>query len=104
MRFGSGGQFGGGVDTGHTVEDRCTVLDSPQDQFGDSGGAPVCFQRQTQFLKPAPGRGRGSSPPGFPFDSRHTSIRGSILNFLLDRSTYPAIASEDRGRQNKSSD
>ena len=31
MRFGSGGQWSGGVDTGRTVTERCFVVDSPQE-------------------------------------------------------------------------
>ena len=45
-RFGSGAQFGGGVDTGRTVTDSCFVVDSPQQLLNCHVASP--FKAQTQ--------------------------------------------------------
>ena len=46
-RFGGGVEFGGSVDTGRTVEDRCFVVDSPQELLNCRTVTP--FGGQTQY-------------------------------------------------------
>ena len=46
-RFGTGVQFGGGLDTGRTVNDACFVVDSPQELLNCRVVTP--FKAQTQL-------------------------------------------------------
>ena len=46
-RFGTGMRLGGGMDTGRTVEDRCYVVDSPQERLNCRAVNP--FRGQTQL-------------------------------------------------------
>jgi hypothetical protein len=78
-RFGSRLQFGGGVDTGRTVTDRCLVVDSPQALLYCRVVTPFSAQTQVKLF------GTYALPRGFTVSATFQNVAGPNIT-----ANYPA--------------
>ena len=89
-RFGSGIQFGGGVDTGHTVADRCFVVDSPQELLNCRVVTPFRALTQVKWFASYP------LPGGFMMSGTFQNVAGP--QYLADYPTPNAVIAPSLGR------
>jgi len=89
-RLGRGIEFGGSLDTGRTVEDRCFVVDSPQSLLNCRVVTPFGGQTQVKF------HGVYPLPYGFRVSGTFQSLSG--VGYLADYSASSAEVAASLGR------
>ena len=89
-RFGSGIQFGGGVDTGRTVTDRCFVVDSPQELVNCRVETPFGAQTQVKLF--------GSYPLPWDFSVAATFVNTSGIPVEANQRISNAVIAPSLGR------
>jgi hypothetical protein len=89
-RFGSGIQFGGGVDTGRTVTDACFVIDSPQQLLNCRVVTPFGAQTQVKLYGSYP------LPANFTVSGTFQNVGGPTVEALYQATNAEIVPSLGR--------